>query len=164
METGKRFTAPGPWNLFGVLVGVLLSAQLWAASLSTSFVDVFVKDVPLGEAKRVENAKGQSLVFWNTGDVPLVIHVQALKPDGQELRPPAEPIEDPAWIMIQPSRLTLGPHEEGHCDVALSVPLKRNLRNRIFQAMIWTRSEPVQAQGISFTGGLKSRLRFQTTR
>ena len=143
---------------------LLILTHAHAGGLSTSFVDVFVKDVPLGEPKRVENKDGQSLILWNTGETPLVVHVAALKPATSELRGSAEPIEDTAWVVIQPSSLTLGPHGQGQCNVVLSLPANRKLRHRLFQTMIWTRSEPVLGNGVTVSGGLKSRLRFQTAR
>jgi len=141
---------------------LLILTDARGTGLSTSFVDVAVLDVPLGKIRRVENKEGDSLVIWNTGEIPLVVHVEALKPTAQELRAPAEPIEDPRWIIIQPSSLKLAPHETGRFDVALSLPKSSRLRHRTFQAMIWSRSEPVEGNGVSLSAGLKSRLRFRT--
>jgi len=83
-----------------VISSLLIFVEAHAGTLSTSFVDVAVNDVPLGQEKRVENKEGKSLVLWNSGEAPLVIHIDALKPTAEELRPPAEPIEDPGWIRI----------------------------------------------------------------
>jgi hypothetical protein len=141
---------------------LLILTDVRATGLSTSFVDVVVLDVPLGKPRRVEDREGNSLVIWNTGDTPVIVHAEALKPSDQELRPPAESIKDLRWIIIEPSSLTLGPHETGRFDVALSLPPDSRLRHRIFQAMIWSRSEPVQGGGVSLSAGLKSRLRFRT--
>jgi len=141
---------------------LLILTDARGTGLSTSFVDVVVFDAPLGKTRRVEDKQGNSLVVWNTGEAPLIVHVEALKPSPQELRPPAEPIEDPRWIIIQPSSLTLGPRESGRFDVALSLPADQRLRHRTFQAMIWSRSEPIEGDGVSVSAGLKSRLRFRT--
>ncbi len=81
-----------------VILFLLVFSDARGDSLSTSFVDVVVNDVPLGQAKRVEDKQGKSMVFWNSGDVPVVIHIEAIKPTDAELRPPAERIGDPGWI------------------------------------------------------------------
>ncbi len=141
---------------------LLICNSVQGSGLSTSFVDVAVMDVPLGKPRRVEDQKGNSFVVWNTGDSPLVVHIEALKPVAQELRTPAESIEEISWVLIQPNTLSLAPHETGRANIILSLPAERRLRHRTFQAMIWSRSEPLHGTGVTLSAGLKSRLRFRT--
>ncbi len=140
----------------------LLSVPAAAASLATSFVDVVVGDVELGKPRRVEDHLGNCLLIWNRGETPIVVQAEALKPTPQELQLASEPIEDVQWIQIRPTSLELGPHGSGRFDVTLQVPKNDRLRHRTFQAMIWSRSTPTHDSGVSFSAGLKSRLRFTT--
>ena len=149
------------WVPFALFLVPAVSA---AEGLSTSFVDVVVMDAPLGSPKRVEDSKGNSLVLRNLGENVIHVEVQVLTPDPNELRPPAEPIPDTGWIRIVPDRLELGPKETAQCSVVISLPKKKNLRNRIFQAMIWSRGQPAGEHGMTVSAGLKSRLRIQTVK
>lgn len=133
------------------------------ASLTTAFADVLLRDVPLGQLWCVEE-HGRSFELHNTGETPLVVQVEAVKPEARELHSPAEPIPDVSWVLIKPASMTVAPHQKGRFDIVLSLPKEERLRNRMFQVMLWSRSAPIEGKGISVSAGLKSRLRFQTIR
>ena len=140
----------------------LVSSMAEAAELATSFVDVLVLDTPLGIPRRVEDAKGKGLILYNRGNEALFVHVEALIPEARELRSPAAPIPDTHWIRIEPENLEVPAHGEAEAQVILSVPKEKRYRHHLYQAMIWSRTQPLPGKGVSVSGGLKSRLTFKT--
>src|SRR5262249_46643044 len=98
----------------------------------------------------------------NSGDTPVMIRVEALRPAESELRSSSDPIEDAQWIIVRPSTQMIAPHAVGKFDVILLLPNESRLRHRKFQAMIWSHTEPMPGEGITMRAGLKSRLRFTT--
>jgi hypothetical protein len=149
-----------------VFIIFLLSAFCYSLSkadgLSTSFADVMVPDVPLGNSWNIKNSKGSGLVLQNLGDQPILIHVKILIPQPSELRDHAEALPSVNWITIQPVDFELAPHSQEDCNVIFTIPSKRNFRGRLYQAMIFSRGVPVAKKGIGFNTGLLSRLRFKT--
>lgn len=154
-----------PGAIFGtIFLAVIGASAAEAAEMATSFVDVLVLDAPLGVPRRVEDAKGRGLILYNKGNEPLFVHVQAVLPQAGELRSPAVPIPDTNWIAIEPANLEVPAHGEAEAQVILSVPKEERYRHQLYQAMIWSRTQPLPGGGVALSAGLKSRLTLKTAK
>jgi len=52
--------------------------------------------------------------------------------------------------------MTLGPHTKPDNAMSFfSLPKNQRLRHRLFQAMLWSRSEPIKGNGVSLSAGFK---------
>src|SRR5262249_26545832 len=140
--------------------GVVDAAQ----TLSTTFVDVVVLDVPLGVPHSIEDNSGHGIMLRNSGESDLLAKIDVLVPSVEELRGNARAIPDPTWIQIQPAEVLVPAHRGVECKVAVNVPKIRRHRNRFYQAMIWIRTGAIGTGGVRIQAGLKSRLRLKTLR
>ena len=140
---------------------LLMSWTTSATELATSFVNVFVFNVPLGTPRRVEDSAGKGLMLYNKGDDPLSIHVEAVFPSAKELRSPAEPVPDTRWIQIQPENIEVPAHGRAEVQVIILVPNDKKYRSHLYQAMISSRAQSLAGQGVILSAGLKSRLTFK---
>jgi hypothetical protein len=145
-------------------IGLLACASLRAQTLSTSFVDVVVLDVPLGTSRTVEDRDGKGIVLRNKGDVALHVRLRAKIPLENELKEKAEAIPDISWIRFDPDTVKIAANGEIDCRLVIKVPKKREFRNRLFQATILMEAEPPNTGHVQVRGALKARLRFQTIR
>src|SRR5262249_31256940 len=139
------------------------AAESGKAGFSTTFVDVTVLDVPRGEPRRIQDPRNESLVLRNLGDVAVHVRGEALLPAASELRPPAKPIPDKAWIRNQPPELEIPAHGQAESEISILVPRERAYAGRWYQVMIWSHGSPIDGGGLKLSAGLKSRLRFQVS-
>jgi hypothetical protein len=152
-------------NRFSFIIICTMSwwaSPAWSTGLSTSFVDVVARNVPLGTTYRVTEAPGNGLLLWNPGDDPIIVNIQVLTPTDEQLRRGAAPIVDPSWVTIQPSSFTLLGHAHQRCDVILNIPNDRHYRKKHYQVMVWSRGSPQDARGFTLSAGVLSRLRIRT--
>ena len=149
--------------LLGVWVCAIAAVSTtYGEGLSTPFADVEMQAVALGQSYVVRDAEGHGLRVKNLGASPIRVVIDVLTPQRAQLRPGAEPIPDVHWVEVHPVVLELGAHEEKESVITLRVPRNKTFRRRYFQVMIWSRGSPSQAQGMSISAGLLSKLRFHT--
>jgi len=139
-----------------------VAAPLAAGGLSTTFADVVVQAVPLGQPVAATDGRGRSLVLRNSEDVPVRIRIEALVPSKDQLRGGAKAIPDLRWISISPSEVDVPALGEKECRVAIQVPAQWRFRHNLYQVMLWSHTEPPKEGGVVFSAGLLSRLRFRT--
>jgi hypothetical protein len=140
----------------------LFPCRCAADGLSTPFADVQVDGVPVGKPFSVKGSTGNGLVLRNLGNTSLHVHVAVLQPESKDLRGGAVPIPDIRWVHVEPDHFDLSAHGEGGCRVTLRVPARKAYRGKYYQATLWSRSQPADGQGVAFSAGLLSRLRFRT--
>lgn len=146
-----------------VLLLLFCSLVAHATGLSTSFADIQVSDVPLGQAYDLGEQNEQHLDLKNLGDQPLRVVIRARAPIPSELEQSALPIPDLSWIRIRPSHLMLDPQESAYADVIITVPKGNQYRRKTYQVMIWSQANFLEeAGGVRMNPALLSRLRFTT--
>jgi hypothetical protein len=161
----KSYLSP-PFRVLGrsgfsaVLCFVVSAAG--ADGLSTSFVDIMVPDVKAGTTHEVLLKNGHRMELMNSGTAALQVTIDVLPPSGTDLGKGVTALPSASWIQIQPQSLRIEPHETVSCRVFINVPADRRYRNRLYEASIWTRGRAADAEGLTFSAGLKSRLRFRT--
>ena len=150
-------------RLFTILLcGMCWGSPAMAAGLSTTFVDVLLKDVVVGEATIAHDQTGRDLVITNVGSSPVHVRVDALVPSKGELRDKALAIPEAGWVSIHPESLDIPPSGQGKFQIVIQVPAKRSIKGKQYQVMIWSHAESVKGGGVSFNTALLSRLRFTT--
>lgn len=145
---------------------VLLQAETTdraASGLSTTFIGVVLNNVPAGNTVQVEQSDGRGVDIQNTGISAIRVRVRIRIPIPERLRPGALAIPDRNWIQVWPSEMVIEPGETGVFDLKLTVPDRKEFIGKTYQAMIWIRGVPQDAQGLPVGGGLLTRLRFTTT-
>lgn len=147
--------------MFGGLLAVAAPA-LATEGISTTFVKVVARDVPLGKTVPINGRIGPGLSVINQGDVKLFVTVDVLTPTKDQLRRGAEPIPDVSWLQLIPNTFELEPHEAYTLDAELTVPNKREYRKKHYQVMIWIHAAPQENQGLIIGGGLLTWMRIKT--
>ena len=133
-----------------------------AEALATSFVDVFVKDVPVGSPYYLSQGAKKRIEFLNQGNRILEVKVEILKPETAQLVAGAVPIPDLSWIEVLPSKLLIDPADTATCDLKILIPDKKSHRNKTYQVTLWSRGQRVQTKGLSVGPGVISQFRFRT--
>jgi hypothetical protein len=143
--------------------GIGLSQQKEARGLATKFADVILAYLKPGMVYSIKKEQRLSYKVTNQSTMKLPLVATVVTPRGEELKPGYEPIPDPAWIKIVPSRFDLEPGEVSDCDVIISIPPDEEFANRNFQAFLVTETvAPPEEPGMYIALGLKTRLRFST--
>jgi hypothetical protein len=144
----------------GLLIGLAATGR--TEGFSTSFVDVAVLDVPLGESHAVKDNEGHGIVFFNLGQQPLEITVRWRAPTAKELKRGAKPIPDIHWIRLFPETLQVAPGEQASAELQLEVPNHKAFAGQIYQVVFESFGAPTRSKGVRVQGALRSSLRFQT--
>jgi hypothetical protein len=146
---------------FLFLLGLLASA-VSANKLSTPFADVQVKGVQVGKPFFVTHSAGDGLILQNGASWPVNVRVDVVQPGTTDLRGGAEAIPDIRWVKVTPNQVDIPANSRAMCRVEITVPEKKIYRNKHYQVMLWSRSQPKGSQHVSIGAGLISRLRFTT--
>ena len=154
-------------------LAVMLAAALSAAgswtfaahrALSTPFLGVTVRDIPLGQDVAIHDKRGWPLIVNNTGGEPLRVRVVARIPIAAQMRPGYKPIPDAAWIRIEPDVQIIPPYTSANFAVSVHVPSQRAYARRHYMALLSIRGRSPEETGLSIEGGLLVRLRLSTAR
>jgi hypothetical protein len=144
------------WRV-GALGLWLAAGGAWAGGLQTRFVNVRIRDVPVGYATGVRLDNGARYTVGNTGGDPVTVRVEPLIP------PKAfetwAPIPDLSWITIEPREIEVPAHGEGSTDIRIGVPDDEQWADRKF--VFWVRSQSVKG---TFGVALVTKFRFNTVR
>jgi len=143
--------------------GIGLSQQKEGRGLATKFGDVILAYLKPGMVYSIKKEENLFYKVTNQSTMKLPLVATVVIPREKELKPGYEPIPDPSWIKIVPSRFDLEPGEASNCDVIISIPPDEKFTNRNFQAFLVTKTvAPPEEPGVYIGLGLKSRLRFST--
>jgi hypothetical protein len=135
-----------------------VSSPLYAGGLSTTFGEVKLENLKIGEEYSMEEAAEFPLVVQNTSDEQLAIKVEILYPKKEELKEGFEPIPDISWISLEKEQFSLKPQEGAKTDVIIKIPNDKKYLGKKYQVYLWSHTV-----GRSLGVGLKSRLLFTIT-
>lgn len=141
--------------LFLLILIFCLSSHLYAGGLSTTFGEVKLENLKIGEEYSMEETAEFPLVVQNTSDEQLALKVEVLYPKKEELKKGFEPIPDISWISLEKEEFTLKPQEKAKTDVIIKIPNDEKYAGKKYQVYLWSHTV-----GRSLGVGLKSRLLF----
>lgn len=147
------------------LLGLLLSGSPVHAAynVGTKFADVIMENVTQGKVYNLRTMRNLPYRVHNDSDGEVDLMVSIEIPDAAQMKPGYEPIPDPSWVRVVPSRFKLAKGEQGIVDVILQVPTDEAYKNHHYQAHIICKTadpEPGETTGLAFGVNLQSRLRF----
>ncbi|MFC1631261.1 hypothetical protein ACFL1I_04540 [Candidatus Omnitrophota bacterium] len=141
--------------LLNLTILLLVSNLASAGGLTTTFGEVKVENLQIGNEYSLEQAVEFPLIVQNTSDQQIELKVDVLYPREKELKTGFTPIPDIDWISLEQDYFVLAPGEEAKTDVIVAIPEETKYSGARFQVYIWSHTVG-QALGV----GLKSRLLF----
>jgi hypothetical protein len=120
---------------------LLCTTHLHATGLRTSFGEVRVRGLKIGQEYSLNNLINMPLRIINTGkdseDIRIdVIAVASAAVAGYE------PLPDLSWIKLDKNDFTALPNREAVTDIRISIPNDPKLLGRRFETHIWSRTKP----------------------
>ena len=160
MLTGKN--KENRWNyLLIILLGLFLFCPKFAfagAGLSTSWGEVVIQNLQIGQTYSVQKASNLLFKLTNTGDTDARIRVDIIPPSG-EPKKGYEVIPNTAWITLDKYDFVIKSGETAETDVKISIPDDEKYLGKKYQVYLF--SYTIESAG--FMGvGLKSRLLLHT--
>ncbi|MFH0948088.1 MAG: hypothetical protein V1833_03720 [Elusimicrobiota bacterium] len=139
----------------------LLSTSCLHAGISTTFIDVVLENLQIGESYNLRTLKNCPMIITNNGQQTIDVVLEVDEP-GKKLKPEYEQIINAEWIKVVPNRYRLGPYEKGSSDVIITIPNDSKLMGRHFQAYISASaiSYPAPAGAFTTSTGTRTRIRF----
>ena len=129
---------------------------LYAGGLRTTFGEVVMENVKIGESYSTTRMVNMPLKVMNTSNMELKLLMEILKPREEELKEGYEIIPSTDWIKLDKYGYFVKPSEEAISDVVITIPNDEQYMGKKFQAYIW--SHTVGGEGFVLAVGLKSRL------
>ena len=120
--------------------------------LSTTFGQVKVDNIRIGQNYSMEKDANVPLVIKNTSDIELALKIDVLKPKENELIEEYEAIPDTNWVTLEQDSFVLPPKTEISTDVIISIPDEERYKGKRYQVYIWSHTTG------SIAIGLKSKL------
>ncbi|MCX5699190.1 MAG: hypothetical protein NTX01_05795 [Candidatus Omnitrophica bacterium] len=125
-----------------------------AGGLSTTFSEVTLENLEIGQAYSTKETAGLPLAVMNTGKQAVDLKVELLLPAAEELKPAFKSIPDLSWIKLEKTDFQgIKPNESAITDVIISIPNQRQYKGEQYQVFIWSHTT-----GTSIGIGLKSKL------
>lgn len=131
----------------------LLAHVACAAGLSTTFGEVKVENIGIGQVYSMENEANTPLVVKNTSDYELELQIDVLIPRENELIEGYEAIPDANWIRLRETSFTMPPQSEVSTDVIIDIPNDDIHIGKKYQVYIWSHTI-----GSPIAVGLRSKL------
>ncbi len=149
------------FKITNILLSIILIAAntAYAGGLSTTFVEVKLKDLQPGKTYSMKEEKGRALKVDNTTeDMTVDIAIEPEIPVDYNLVPGYEPIPDLSWIEIEKSSFKgIGPGQAAETDIRIAIPKGKKHSGRKYQVYIYSHTTG-QA---TFRTGLMSRILFE---
>lgn len=136
-----------------------------ALGIALRFVDVTLENVDPGASFNLRVARNLPLIVINQDDEnPTDIAIESTMPNAKEMKDGYEPIPDPSWIKVVPSRFHLGPKASASADVLVDIPNDPKLVGHHYEAIVWVhtdaKNKALPGGGVLIQAGLRSRFRF----
>jgi hypothetical protein len=132
-------------------------------ALSTTFVDVVVPSVALGEPVTLHDAAGRHFLVMNGGSRPIRVEIIPEQPTLAECRLHAKPIPDAAWLSAEPRVLEIPPNSYKEARLTLLVPDEPRYKGKNYQIMVRAVRLPDQVdKSVQIIQALRVRVIFQT--
>lgn len=146
--------------VLGLLLEVGLSRQVFAGGLSTSFGDVLIENLQIGETYSTKELINLPLRVQNNSAYEMDLKVEVMIPGKQDIKEGFEPIPSPFWIRFECSTFTVKPGGTAETDVFISIPKDKNLKGKQFQVYLHSYTIPKPEKSLHISVGLASRLLF----
>ena len=138
-----------------LLAALLLPLTARASGLRTTFGEVVVKKLKIGQTYSLYKLVNLPLRVVNTGSEYVDLKVELEK--HAELSPGYEQVPSLDWLTIEQSTFTVAPNHEAVTDLVLKIPNDKALLGRRFQIDIWSHTTGAHALLV----GLRSHLLLQ---
>ena len=153
----KYFLVPAI-NFFVIL---FCHSQLLAGGVSLKFANIILENLQPGQVYSMLESKKLPFVVVNKLNSQCEIEAEVSAPSMNDVKDGYEPIPDPSWVNIVPSKFALGPAEEGKGDVLIYVPEDKKYSGRHYQVMLSAKRVPrVSEPGIVIASVVTVYLRF----
>jgi hypothetical protein len=157
---------PMTFVLAALLAGSPVAAQRLEnapPTLSTSYANVTVTEVPLGTDVSLTDPQGRGLVLRNGTSERITVAARLQVPRAEALPVGVEPLPDPAWITLRPSSLRIAAETEQEIEIQLRVPPHRKYRGKRYSFQILTAVLPRDGATVEVSPALLSRVMFSVS-
>jgi len=145
---------------FFLVVGLVFPAGLNAGGLSTSFGDVFIENLEIGETYSTKELINLPLRVKNDSPYEMDLKVEVMLPSKKDLKEGFDPIPSPFWIRFERSTFTVIPGGVAETDVFITIPKDEKLKGKQFQVYLHSYTVPKPEKPLQISVGLASRLLF----
>ena len=146
--------------IFFLLLGLVFPENVKAGGLSTSFGDIFIENLQIGETYSTKELINLPLRVKNDSHYEMDIKVEVMLPSQGDLKEGFEPIPSPFWIRFERSTFTVTPGGMAETDVFISIPKDKKLKGKQFQVYLHSYTIPKPGKALQISVGLASRLLF----
>ena len=111
-----------------------------AGGLSTTFVEVRLRNLKPGKTYSIREESGRLLIVKNTTESTTVdIGIDAEKPVDYNLVPGYEPIPDLSWVVIESNYFkAVGPGQSAQTDILINIPKDNKYAGKKYQVYIYS--------------------------
>ena len=131
-----------------------------AGGLSTSFGDIFIENLQIGETYSTKELINLPLRVKNDSPYEMDLKVEVMIPGKGDLKEGFEAIPSPFWIRFERSTFTITPGGIAETDVFINIPKDKKLRGKQFQVYLHSYTVPKPEKPLHISVGLASRLLF----
>mgnify|MGYP001119857792 CR=1 FL=1 len=146
--------------IFSFILGLVFPENVKAGGLSTSFGDIFIENLEIGETYSTKELINLPLRVKNDSPYEMDIKVEVMLPSKGDLKEGFEPIPSPFWITFERSTFTITPGGVAETDVFINIPKDEQLKGRQFQVYLHSYTVPKPEKPLQISVGLASRLLF----
>jgi len=146
-----------PYIILLLLLVYMQSAE--AGGLSTTFGEVIIENLKIGQTYSVRQLANIPLTVLNRGDRSVQLKMDILRPQESELKKGYEPIPDTSWVSLEQNFFVIEPKGKAETDVFISIPDDERYLGGKYHVWIWSHTV-----GGMIGLGLKSRLLFTIAR
>jgi len=143
-----------------LLLGLIFPRHVEAAGLSTSFGDIFIENLQIGETYSTKELINLPLRVKNDSPYEMDIKVEVMLPGEGDLKEGFEPIPSPFWITFERSTFTVTSGGVAETDVFINIPKDEKLKGKQFQIYLHSYTLPKPEKPLQISVGLASRLLF----
>ncbi len=146
--------------ILSLLLGLVFPENVKAGGLSTSFGDIFIENLEIGETYSTKELINLPLRVKNDSPYEMDIKVEVMLPGKGDLKEGFESIPSPFWITFERSTFTVTPGGMAETDVFINIPRDKKLRGKQFQVYFHSYTVPRPEKPLQISVGLASRLLF----
>lgn len=146
--------------ILSLLLGLVFPENAKAGGLSTSFGDVFIENLQIGETYTTKELINLPLRVKNDSPYEMDLRIEVMLPGKADVKEGFEPIPSPFWIRFERSTFTVAPGGIAETDVFITIPKEEELKGKQFQVYLHSYTLPKPEKPLQISVGLASRLLF----
>jgi len=146
--------------IFFLVLALSFPGFVEASGLSTSFGDVFIENLQIGEIYSTKELINLPLRVKNDSPYEMDLKVEVMLPSKGDVKEGFEPIPSPFWITFERSTFTVTPGGVAETDVFIHIPKDKKLKGKQFQVYLHSYTVPKPEKPLQISVGLASRLLF----